>query len=293
MNQVPQDELFLMERLRSILLKEDREDLNQLRDTLENAELLSSKVTPIIEERIDFLKKNFPKEFQTAVSDIVDKRIKSSQNELLDALYPVLGQMIKKYITFQFQQLKDGIDQRIKITLNTKNIWWRIRVSLLGLKDSDIVLKNLDRPKIEEVCLIQRDSGLLMGSASLNTMVDKEVIAGMLTAIKAFVEDAFQRDNEELEMIQYGSYKILLYNFHSYYVSVALSGSVSSKEKEYINDKLQTFAIKELKNYKPQNLDEMNGYISEKLDHYFIAPQRKNVPKLAENQVNQVTVAYD
>ena len=293
MNQVPQDELFLMERLRSILLKEDREDLNQLRDTLENAELLSSKVTPIIEERIDFLKKNFPKEFQTAVSDIVDKRIKSSQNELLDALYPVLGQMIKKYIAHQFQQLKDGIDQRIKETLNTKNIWWRIRVSLLGLKDSDIVLKNLDRPKIEEVCLIQRDSGLLMGSASLNTMVDKEVIAGMLTAIKAFVEDAFQRDNEELEMIQYGSYKILLYNFHSYYVSVALSGSVSSKEKEYINDKLQTFAINELKNYKPQNLDEMNGYISEKLDHYFIAPQRENVPELAENQTKEVTVAYD
>ena len=293
MSQAPQDDIFLMNRLRTILLKEDREELNQLRDTLEDPELLSSKITPIIEERIDFLKKNFPKEFRNVVENIVDKRIKSSQNELMDALYPVLGQMIKKYITHQFQQLKDGIDQRIKETLNAKNIWWRIRVSLLGLKDSDILLKNLDRPKIEEVCLIQRDSGLLMGSASLNTMVDKEVIAGMLTAIKAFVEDAFQRDNEELEMIQYGSYKILLYNFHTYYVSVALSGSVSNKEKEYINDKLQTFAINELKEYKPQNLDEMNGYISEKLDYYFIAPQRGNVPELAENQTQQAIVAYD
>ena len=293
MNESSQDDLFLMNRLRDILLKEDREDLNQLRDVLENPELLSSKVTPIIEERIDFLKKNFPKEFRTAVGDIVDKRIKSSQNELMDALYPVLGQMIKKYIAHQFQQLKDGIDQRIKETLNTKNIWWRIRVSLLGLKDSDIVLKNLDRPKIEEVCLIQRNSGLLMGSASLNPTVDKEVIAGMLTAIKAFVEDAFQRDNEELEMIQYGSYKILLYNFHTYYVSVALGGSVSNQEKEFINDKLQDFAIKELKEYKPQQLDEMNSYISEKLYNYFIAPQHKGIPELAETQKQQVTIAYD
>ena len=293
MNESSQDELFLMNRLRTILLKEDREGLNQLRDTLENTELLSKKVAPIIEERLDFLKQNFPKEFHTVVNDIIDKRIKSSQNELMDALYPVLGQMIAKYIAHQFQQLKDGIDQRIKETLNTKNIWWRIRVSLLGLKDSDIILKNLDRPKIEEICLIQRNSGLLMGSASLHTIVDKEVIAGMLTAIKAFVEDAFQRGNEELEMIQYGSYKILLYNFHSYYVSVALSGSVSSREKEYINDKLQKFAINELKEYKPQKLDEMNGYISEKLDYYFIAPQRENVPELVETQINQVTVAYD
>ncbi len=284
MNESSQDDLLLMNRLRAILLKEDRTVLNQLHDTLEDPELLSKKVAPIIEEHIDFLKKNFPKEFHNSVNDIVDKRIQASQNELIDALYPVLGQMIKKYIAHQFQQLKDGIDQRIKESLNTKNIWWRIRVSLLGIKDSDIVLRNLDRPKIEEVCLIQRNSGLLMGSASLNPTIDKEVIAGMLTAIKAFVEDAFQRDNEELEMIQYGSYKILLYNFHTYYVSVALSGSISSGEKEKINSQLQTFAINELKDYKPQNLDEMNDYISEKLDYYFIVPQREALPALVENE---------
>jgi hypothetical protein len=293
MNESSQDDLFLMNRLRAILLKDDREALHQLRDTLENPELLSRKVAPIVEEHIDFLKKNFPVEFRNAVSNIVDKRIQASQNELMDALYPVMGQMIKKYIAHQFQQLKDGIDQRIKESLNTKNIWWRIRVSLLGLKDSDIVLKNLDRPKIEEVCLIQRNSGLLMGSASLYPTVDKEVIAGMLTAIKAFVEDAFQRDNEELEMIQYGSYKILLYNFHTYYVSVALSGSISNREKEIINDQLHVFAIKELKEYKPQNLDETNKYISEKLDYYFIAPQREDIPSLAETEKQQAIAAYD
>lgn len=270
------NDLFLMRQLQEILLKEDRTELEELRSIINDPEKLSNKVTPIIEARIDFLKKNFPKEFRKVVDDIVDKRIKSSQNELMDALYPVMGQMIKKYINHQFQALKDSIEDSVKQALDTKTIWWKIKANVFGIKQQEVILQHLDRPKVEEVCLIQRDSGLLMGAASLNPAVDKDVIAGMLTAIKAFVEDAFQRENEELEMIQYGTYKILLYNFHTYYVSVAMSGSVSSEEKEKINDELQRFAVSELNNYKQSDLDEKYDFISQKLHEYFIVPQTES-----------------
>ncbi len=290
------NDLFLMRQLQDILLKEDRTELDQLRSTIDDPEKLSQKVTPIIEARIDFLKKNFPKEFRVVVDDIVDKRIKSSQHELMDALYPVMGQMIKKYINFQFQVLKESIEESVKQALDTKTIWWKIKANVFGIKQQEVILQNLDRPTVEEVCLIQRDSGLLMGAASLSPAVDKDVIAGMLTAIKAFVEDAFQRENEELEMIQYGTYKILLYNFHTYYVSVAMSGSVSSEEKEKINDELQHFALNELNNYKQSDLDEKYDLISQKLHDYFIAPQKENTPDETNRFVEKtqaIVAAYD
>jgi predicted regulator of Ras-like GTPase activity (Roadblock/LC7/MglB family) len=273
MSKPTQDEILLLERLREILLKEDREELERLRNSIEDPEQLSEKVMPFIEQRIDFLKNNFPKEFKIAVTDLVDKRLKASQSELLDTIYPVLGQMIKKYIAHQFQQLKDSIDKTVKESLDTKKIWWKIKASIFGIRESEMILNELNRATIEEVSLIQHHSGLLIGNASLNPTVDKEVIAGMLTAIKSFAEDAFHRDNEELEMIQYGSYKIMLFNFHTYYAAVALSGSVSNEDREKLNDRMHTFVIKELKNYSQKELDHKQEIISKKLEEYFITPQ--------------------
>jgi hypothetical protein len=297
MSKPSNDELFLMQQLREVLLKEDRSELEKLREVIDDPELLSDRIMPIIEGRIDFLRKNFPKEYRSVIDGIIERKLKSSQAELIDTLYPLIGQMIKKYINHQFQMMKDSIDHSIRETLNAKNIWWRIKTSIFGMKDSESLIRNLDTPQIEEIYLIQRDSGLLMGSASLSSAIDKDVIAGMLTAIKAFVEDAFQRDNEELEMIQYGTYKILLYNFHSYYVSVAMSGSISTAEKDRISDELNDFAINELKDYKHHELDQTYALISQKLEDYFIAPQRQGILRINDNNAvvpkNQAIIAYD
>ena len=108
----------LMSRLRQVILKEDRPELDYLKETIENPKLLSEKVTPIIEERLDFLKNNFPKEFQLAVNDIVERKLKASQDEILEIIYPTLGKMIKKYVQHQFQLLKESIDEQIRNTFN-------------------------------------------------------------------------------------------------------------------------------------------------------------------------------
>jgi len=68
-------------------------------------------------------------------------------------------------------------------------------------------LSQLDSPEVHEVYLVQRESGLLLGSYAKEKNTDQDVIAGMLTAIKSFAEDAFNRGKEDLEMIQYENYK--------------------------------------------------------------------------------------
>ena len=215
----------LLNQLREILLKEDRIAFEQLQVALDDPIWLSERVSPIIEERMKFLKETFPKEFQGIVDEIIEKKIKASQEEILDVIYPVVGKMIKKYIAHQIQMLKDTVDETIRNTFSKKGILWRLRSVFFGIKDSDSVLYDLKDHKIEEIYVIQRDSGLLFGSASTQNTIDKDAIAGMLTAIKSFVEDAFKRDSEDLEMIQYGTYKILLQNFYSYYIALAISGT--------------------------------------------------------------------
>lgn len=268
----------MMQKLREILLVEDREELRQLKQVLDDPALLSQKVTPIIEERLDFFKKNFPVEFRLAVDKIVEQKLEASREELLEIIYPVLGQMIKKYIQHQFQLLKENLEEQIRNTFQ-KGIFGRLRYLLFGVKPKEMsasIISRMDRPVIEELFVIEHHSGILLGSASKNETIDLDMIAGMLTAIKSFVEDAFRRGQEQLEGIQYGTFSILVENFHTFYVAAAISGSISAKEKSELSDDLAKFVQTELR----VNLNKKDGSshfeIQKKLEQHFFQPQQPN-----------------
>ncbi len=264
-------EQLLLKRLKAILLEDDRAELKRLRDTLDDPTLLSEKVSPILDQQFTFFKNNFPKEYEAAVDKIVKRRLAESQDEILNVIYPVLGKMIKKYITHQFQLMKDSIDATIRNTFNTRSLWQNIKAQIFGIKQSEIILAGMDRPVIDEIYVVERDSGLLKGSASRTQAVDQEVIAGMLTAIKSFAEDAFHREREDVESIAYGSYRIFIQNFHSYYIAVALSGSVSSNEYEALSNDILDFAEQELSTHQASGASNFE-YISAELKAQFIEP---------------------
>jgi len=237
----PEEEAQLLKQLRQVLLSEDREALAEIRAMLEDEAQLSEKVSPIIRQHLAFLKENFQVEYGVIIEEIVTKKLSESQDEIVNMIFPKLNTIIKKFITAQFQMLKEGIDTQIKTVQNRfspKNIFSRF----FGPSESDIVLSQLDNPEIHEIYLVQRESGLLLGSYAREKNTDQDVIAGMLTAIKSFAEDAFNRGKEDLEMIQYENYKIFLQNLPSYYFAVALTGSISTSEKEGLSNKLITFA---------------------------------------------------
>jgi hypothetical protein len=260
----------LLHQLKHILLKDDRQSIERLQETMDDPVLLSEKVGPIIEQRLAFFKENFPREYQVTINRIIESKLKASQEEILNVIYPVMGKMIKKYVNHQIQMVKDSIDESIKNTFSRKGFLWRLRTSLFGMKASDQVIHDLKDYKMEEIYVIQRNSGLLYGSASTENTIDQDVIAGMLTAIKSFVEDAFKREREDLEMIQYGTYKILLQNFFSYYIAIAISGTFSSSEQEELSNELLDFAEEHLKALPPEPNEVIFANVSNVLKKTFL-----------------------
>jgi predicted regulator of Ras-like GTPase activity (Roadblock/LC7/MglB family) len=242
-----------------------------LQKLLKTKEELAEKVSPIVEDHIQSLKENYPEEFQRVVDHQIEQKIKDSQEDILNVITPVLGKLIRKSITHQFQMLKERIDKQIRSTFSRQGFFGRIFRRKTKVNEADIILSKVDAPDVQEIYVIQQDSGLLIGSASSDETMDKDVIAGMFTAIKAFVEDAFQKDEQELEMIEYDNYKIFIQNFYSYYIAVIISGSISATEREAISDKLYDFAEKELRKI-PKDIDsQLTQRISKQLNqHFFI-----------------------
>lgn len=276
-----QNEAQSIELLKQILLREDRSEVEQLKAILNNPDQLSEKISPIMEKHLADMRQNFPVEYNSMVERIVTKKLENSQEELLNTISPVMGQMIRKYVQHQFQLLKESLDAQLDATLN-QGIIGKVR-GLFGSgkkqASSTEIIASLDRPVIEEIYVIEHHSGILMGSASRSETIDIDVIAGMLTAIKSFVEDAFKRGKEDLEMIQYGTFTILLENFHSYYIAAAVSGSMSMQERVNLEQDLAKFAERELKINLQKKDGSANLIIKQKLEKHFFEPQKKAIEK--------------
>ena len=255
-----------LEKLKDIILRNDRDELEELRAILNDKEKLSEKVNPIIVEHFEFLKENFSSEYSVIINGLIDKKLKQSEQELLDLIYPSLGKMISKYVALQISTLKDSIENSVKSSFSFGRTFTSF---FTGVKESELIIKDAVISTVEEVYVIQRDSGLLIGSASNNNSMDDEVIAGMLTAIKSFVEDAFKAESQDLETIEYGSYKIIIRSYYSFYIAMAISGAVSLAEQREIQEKIDDFAAEKMKIFKGR-FDSSKYEISKLLKQNFI-----------------------
>ncbi len=271
-HQIPQDEDTQLQVIKNILLTGTNKDLGEIKDILAKKDQLSHHIDPVLEDKILYIKENFDKIFGNEVDMLVDKRLAESPEQLLAIISPMLGRLIKKYIAHQFQMLRENIDQNIKQATSSQGVMGRIKAQLFGIKSSDIILSNVDAIVIKEIYVIKRHSGLVMGSYSIDNTIDRDMIGGMLTAIKAFVEDAITDEEgkgEELEMIQYGNYKIFIQNFYNYYIAVVMSGTISSAHRNDLSDKMISFAERELSTLSPKEIATNDDMISHKLKEYF------------------------
>ncbi len=239
----------LMMRLRALLLEEDRKRLDGLNrkisalaEDINTKEKLAAKVDPIVQDRLDALKQDFPVLFGPVITDTIKYQIKNSQNEVVDALYPIMGKLIRKYIAREIELISERVDKQLEKAFSWKGWLRRIKGWFTGTRDTDIVLQGLAEPTIEEIFVIEQESGLLYGSYSRTKNMDQDMIAGMLTAIKSFVADAFKNGEQELEAIEYESYHIVFKNFKTYYLAIAISGTLTAAFKDKLETTVLNFA---------------------------------------------------
>ena len=239
---VKEDKLQL---LRDILLIDDREvahaihqRIESIAETLEKRDKLSEKIDPIIEARLKTFVSEIPVTLGPTITKTLREQITNSKDEVVEALYPIIGKMIKRYIQNEIKLLSENINKKVNDTFSFGSVKRKFQARFTGVKESDLMLSELDAPVVNQVFIIQKGSGILLGNLSNTDTVDKEMISGMLTAIKSFVEDAFEGGKQNLEAIEYELYTIQIQNFHSYYAAVVVSGTYTRSFESKLEDKL-------------------------------------------------------
>jgi len=259
-----------LELLKEILLTEEREFEKSITKKLETLNVvinqksqLSEKVDPIIDDKLKEFVNDIPDRLGPTITQTLKEEIKNSQDAVVDALYPIMGKMIKKYIQSEMEVLSEKINSQLQSSFSM--VYWKRKFKAMfsGVSEEDIIMSELVKPEIQQIFVIEKNSGLLSGSYSKKETIDQDMISGMLTAIKSFVEDAFNAGEQNLESIEYETYNIHVQNFHFYYIAVIISGAYNNSYKSMLENQLLDFSENTMKN----RVD--NEQLSIELENYF------------------------
>lgn len=223
------------EQLRNLILESDRENY------AEQNERILAKLNELERELND------PEKFAAV--------IQQSKAEIIDVLGPVLGKMMKKFIASEITRIKENIEKQSKAIFSFQFLKQTIKNKMAGVSKGDAAIDQAMGGSLLQIFVIDKNSGLLIGEYSPQNILEPDLVAGMLSAIKSFVESAFGQENSELESLEYSSYKILLYNFNRFYFACVMEGFIDAELRAQLQDDFLDLTDHQLGTISLKNID--------------------------------------
>ena len=225
---LPADEEIL--RLRELLFSREIALINSLAATLEDSNY-TQRVSDVMAESILVRSKKDPG-LSLALDPIVDAIVKSSlhkrRNDFVNALFPLIGPIIRKSITESFRSMLGSFSKSLEMAFSWKGLRWRIEAMRSGKTFSEIVMLNTLEYRVEQVFFIHSTTGLVLSHMANESVEvqDADMVSAMLTAIQDFVHDCFSRDKDDvLQSLQLGEFTIYIEKSSQAYLACVVRGT--------------------------------------------------------------------
>lgn len=207
---------------------------------------------PLLRQAIPENRQEIAEAMGPVIGDAIRVQIRESRQEMVDALYPIIGNTIQKAIAEFARELQRNIDAQMSRAFGPESLLGMVRARLRGVDPATVLLRNALPFQLHHVFVIQSRSGLLINhfSPQNEPLPDSDLISGMLTAIRAFVQDSFGSSDslEELNEVQYGERNIVIQSGAEIYVALVIAGT----EPSGLRAKLRMLVAELHQQYKPQ-----------------------------------------
>lgn len=211
--------------------RETTDRIEELRRVLFKPDSLVDKISPVIADILSEQIKNSGDEIAQAIAPVIGealrRQIYQAREDIIDALYPVIGQTINKAVAESIRELARTVDARVRRTVSPASTLRRWQAQFQGVSEAEYRLRESLPFAVREIFLIHRESGLLIHhlSGDARELPDRDLVSGMLTAIRDFAREAFGRgESGELGAIEYESQHILLEAGGAAYIAAVIEG---------------------------------------------------------------------
>ncbi|MDJ0724287.1 MAG: OmpA family protein [Prochloraceae cyanobacterium] len=205
----------------------------------EIAKAIAPEIAVSIQEQIKIDRDSISKTIGPEMGKAIKAQIELEKDTMIDALYPIIGSTISKYMAEVVSSINDKVENALSIEGFKRKIWAKIK----GVSEAELILAEATDFEVKAVFLINKTSGLVMAEVQPESeqKLESEMLGGMLTAIRSFVNDCILQaeENTELNEIEYSGSKIILEVAGYCYLAILVKGDPS---KKFIREMREVFS---------------------------------------------------
>ncbi|MEL6715242.1 MAG: hypothetical protein AAFP86_15785, partial [Planctomycetota bacterium] len=219
-----------LDELRALLNREERGRL----EALESEEVDADAIAEVLPEAI-LRRETRDDRVARALGDTIEaglfRSARKDPKSLAEAIHPALGPAIRGMIQATLRDSVEKLNVALENAVSPQGIRWRLQAARTGRPFSEVVMLATLVYRVEQVLLIDGESGLVVrGAHALGAAPqDADLVAAMLTAIRDFAEDSFERADEgvseTLEEIEFEGRTLLLAKGPAASLALVVSGS--------------------------------------------------------------------
>jgi len=147
------------------------------------------------------------------MENAMHQSIQKNPHKLADILFPVMGPAIRKAVSEDMKKLIASVNTTLESGLSPQSLKWRMQAMFSRRTFAEFVMANTYIYHVRQVFFIHRETGILLHQevADENIELESDMVSGMLTAIRDFVQDSFKSSSSDsLDEIQVGELKIII-----------------------------------------------------------------------------------
>jgi outer membrane protein OmpA-like peptidoglycan-associated protein len=202
------------QRLRSLLLGAEQASLHALAAKVGNRDNLARSVASVLAEATAIRARQddgITRVLAPIINDGLQQSVRENPQPVVDALYPIMGPAIRRSIAEALADMMQAFNRAVEQSLSPRALKWRLDAWRTGQPYAQVVLLSTQVYRVEQLFLIHRETGLLLGHLQAEHAVvqDPDMVSGMLTAIRDFVGDSFHVSQDDgVEAIRLGELSV-------------------------------------------------------------------------------------
>ena len=240
-------------RLKELLFDTEAQRLKEMSDRVDQVfaragteERLKQSVAVVLDGAMREAEVTRHDQLAQAMAPLVVKTIKNelrnSQDEMVDALYPLTGKLVKEYVRAAMADLMADINRRLGGSSPSE---LETRAKALGITVGELVVAEAQELKVDELFLVRKGAGDLVahwerdavGTPTAGTPGSNRdvLIAGYLTGITQFSEEAFDAKPGSLESIVIKGERVFIRSSPAYLLAARCSGRAPNAVEQVID----------------------------------------------------------
>ena len=232
-----------LNQLKSLLFQGESRRLDEIEHTLGqidqrvgDAPRLEKATAEIIVEALRDAEVARHRELADAVAPVVvaaiRNEIRNSRAMMVEALYPLTGQMVVAAVSNAIRELAASLNQRVDALTSVDRWKLLVRSKLTGCPISELALAQTSKGSIVRILFLEAGSGRLIENWRADAQDDDraDLAGGLIAAITGFARDALDAGSNELRTLDFGGRKTYLRNSPQTIVAAEAEGDLTRKQ---------------------------------------------------------------